>query len=134
MVKDAEAHSAEDKKKRERVEARNTLDSMIFTVERTIKENEAKVPADLKTNVEASLKAAKEKLESAELDELKTLRDDLEKHAHKIAEIVYQQANANKANGGGGTPPGGDQGPGTQEKAKDPNVVDAEFEDEQPNA
>ncbi len=133
MVKDAEAHAGDDKKKRERVEARNSLDTMIFTLEKTMKDTGDKVPADLKTTLDDSIKKAKEKLDLAETEELKTLREELEKHSHKLAEIVYQQANAQKPGGQAG-PDQGTNGAGASEKKDDPNVVDAEFEDDQPSA
>src|SRR5690606_19937495 len=64
MVKDAEVHAEEDKKRKETVEARNSLDSMIFQAEKMIKDNGDKVPAEMKGEIESALAAAKEKLTS----------------------------------------------------------------------
>ncbi len=123
MVKDAEAHAEEDKKLKEKVEARNALDSMIFGLEKTVKDNPEKVDEALKTEVEAAVKDAKEKLETADVEELNTLREGLEKHSHKIAEILYKNAQTEQATGG----QTGEAG--ASETKEDPEIVDAEFEE-----
>jgi molecular chaperone DnaK len=123
MVKDAETHAEEDKKLKEKVEARNALDSMVFGLEKTIKDNPDKVEEAVKTEIEASIKEAKEKLDTAELEELVSLREGLEKHSHKIAEALYKNAEAEGQ--AGGAQPGAES---TQAK-EDPEIVDAEFEE-----
>ncbi len=124
MVKDAETHAEEDKKLKEKVEARNALDSMIFGLEKTVKDNPDKVEEALKTEVEAAVKEAKEKLETADVEELKTLREGLEKHSHKIAEILYKSAQSEQQAAGGQS-----GGEGAAQTKEDPEIVDAEFEE-----
>ncbi len=126
MVKDAEQHAESDKKRRETVEARNHLDSMIFTLEKTLKDNGDKLPAEQKSEVEAAIVTAKEKLASDDLDALKAAREELEQKSHKIAEQIYKSA-ASQTGASGAA--GGDAG---DNKSSDPNVVDAEFEEGSP--
>jgi molecular chaperone DnaK len=123
MVKEAEQNASEDKMKRETVEARNHLDSMIFTLEKSLKDSGDKVPAELKAEVEAELKNAKEVLDSQDLEKLKNAKDQLEKRSHKLAEIIYQQSSGQQAGSASQEAP---------KKDKDPNVVDAEFEEGNP--
>jgi molecular chaperone DnaK len=124
MVKDAEVHSEEDKKKRQSVEARNQLDSLVFQAEKMLKENADKVPADLKADLESAVSEAKTKLDSDDYDTLVKARENLESRVHKLAESIYKTAGA----------PAGDasQGAGGAESASSAskeNVVDAEYED-----
>jgi len=128
MVKDAEANADEDKKLKEKVEARNALDSMIFGLEKTVKDNPDKVDDALKGDIETAVKEAKEKLETAETEELNSLREGLEKHSHKIAEVLYKNAQAEQQAGG---QPGaeGTDGAGSSQTKEDPEIVDAEFEE-----
>ena len=127
MVKDAEVHADEDKKKRQVVEARNQLDSLVFQAEKMLRENGDKVPADLKGEVESAVSEAKSKLDATDYDTLVKARETLESRVHKIAETIYKAAGASAGNAQGaagadaGTPPTGSAG-------KD-NVVDAEYED-----
>ncbi len=128
MVKDAEVHATEDKKKRETVEARNALDSLVFQAEKTLSESKDKIPANIKADVESAVSEAKSKVSSDDLETLKAAREALEKKFHAMAEELY------KSTGGAGpqagasatdSAPGGEQG----SSKKDDNVVDAEFED-----
>jgi molecular chaperone DnaK len=123
MVKDAESHASEDKAKRELIEARNTLDSMIFSVEKTMKDNADKVPADLKSTLEEAIKDAKGKLESQDAEVLKKAREELESKMHKLAESMYKQTTAQQSPGGPSHSEGGSS------SGKKDDVVDAEFED-----
>ena len=125
MVKDAEIHADEDKKKRETVEAHNGLDSMIFQAEKMIKDNGEKLPADLKTEVETALTEAKTKLSSDDIEVLKKAREELETRVHKLAEALYKNAGASA---GTGPDAGASGGAGPDAKSKD-DVVDAEYEE-----
>jgi molecular chaperone DnaK len=126
MVKDAEVHAEEDKKKRQVVEARNQLDSLVFQAEKMLRENADKVPAELKTEVESAVSEAKTKLDSPDYDTLVKARETLETRVHKIAETIYKAAGASAgAAQGEGTDAGGPT-PGTSGKD---TVVDAEYED-----
>ncbi len=134
MVKDAEAHAVDDKKKREVVEERNKLDSLVYNIEKTLKDNESKISAASKEPVEAALKRAKEKLDSQDAAALKTAHDELTQASHKMAEELYK-AGAQQAGGDGGPPPGGPTTDGGAAEPKKPgdDVVDAEFEEQPRN-
>jgi molecular chaperone DnaK len=130
MVADAEAHADDDKKRRELVEERNKLDSLIYNIEKMLNESGDKVSAEAKTPVEEALKAAKEKLDSQEVGELKTAHDALTQASHKMAEELYKAGAAAGPEAGGPDAGGADAGPGADDKGDDDdNVVDAEFEE-----
>jgi molecular chaperone DnaK len=123
MVKEAEANKEADRQRREAVENRNQLDSLIFSTEKSLKEGEGKVPADIKSELESALASAKAKLDSGDAAELKAAKDELEAKSHKLAEALYKQAAAGQQAGASA------QGSAGGQKSSDPNVVDAEFED-----
>ena len=101
---------------------------MIFTVEKTLKDNSDKVPADLKSSLEDALKDAKQKLPSEDIEVLKKARTELETKSHKLAEIIYQQQTAGAgANANGQS--SSNAGSNNNSKSDKDNVVDAEFED-----
>ena len=119
MVRDAESHAEEDKRKKQEIEARNQLDSLIYTTEKTVNENKDKLPESDKKAVEDAVADAKKVLDSCDLDKLKDAIDRLTKASHKIAEAMYKQA-------GGGK---GDAGPTAEKPKGEENVVDTEFEE-----
>jgi len=129
MAKDAEAHAAEDKEAKEKIEARNQLDSMVYNVEKMLKEGGEKVEASDKTEVETALADAKTAL-SGEPDasELNAAREKLTTASHKLAEALYK---ANAAAPAGDAPTDGDAAAaGTADEAKkDEGVIDAEYVD-----
>ena len=129
MVKEAEAHKDEDKKKRDLVEGRNSLDSLIFTTEKTLKENKDTVPESMRNDVEGALVAAKEKLASTDVEVLKKAREDLEQKTHKLAEEIYKKAASRQKDEGGSESQHEDGSSKERNRANDPNVVDAEFEE-----
>ena len=99
MVKDAEAHAEEDKKQKEIITAKNELDTLIFSTEKSLGEYGNKLSPEEKQNIEVALKEAKEKLESGKSkEEFDAAKDELAKKAQKIGEIVY--AETQKAQGG----------------------------------
>lgn len=128
MVRDAEVHAEEDKQRRETVEARNALDSLIFQSEKMLKENGEKIPAEAKSDIESALAQAKTKLDSDNKDLLVSTREDLEKKFHKMAEELYKNVGAQA----GASQPGGGQAGGDQKTSKD-DVVDAEYEEGSPS-
>ena len=131
MVKDAEVHAAEDKKKRESVEAKNHLDSLVFTTEKTLKDNADKITGDVKAELEVALGKAKTALASDDVEVLKTARTELETAAHKIAELMYKAAGGASA-GGPGDAAAGAGAAGKSGKSGD-DVVDAEYEEGNPS-
>ncbi len=103
MAKDAEAHSAEDKTKRDEIEARNGLDNLVYNIEKMLKENGDKVSGSDKTDVENALSDAKKTLEGApSASELNAAREKLTAASHKLAEAMYK---ANAAGPAAGAPP-----------------------------
>ena len=127
MAKDAEAHASEDKEQREKVEARNGLDSLVYNVEKMIKDGGEKVAAADKVDVEAALAEAKKTLEGeASAAELNASKEKLTAASHKLAEVLYKAAAAAPAEGA----PGAESASSTQEeKKKDEGVIDAEYVD-----
>lgn len=126
MVEEAERNREADHKRREVVDARNNLDSLVFASEKALKENGDKIPADKKTELEGAISEAKTKLASESLDEVKAATERLQNVAHSLAQFMYQ--------GSGASP---DQGAGAQagsqesEKKKDDgdDVVDADYKE-----
>jgi len=125
MAKEADAHSAEDKAKREEIEARNQLDSMVYNVERMLKDSGDKISGSEKTDVESTLADAKKTLDSqASPAELNAAREKLTTASHKLAEVMY------KANAAAPTPDASANGaPPAEEQKKDEGVIDAEYVD-----
>ncbi|HVK83740.1 MAG TPA: molecular chaperone DnaK [Kofleriaceae bacterium] len=123
-VDDAAAHEAEDKQRKDAIEARNQLDTLIYGTQKLVKENEGKLPEAEKLMIEEALKDAESVLErNREGGDPQQLRDAFEKlqaAAHKVAEAMYKQS------GGGEAPPSGEEGGGGAPKD---DVIDAEFED-----
>ena len=128
MAKDAESHAAEDKDKREEIEARNALDGLVYNIEKMLKESGEKVQAADKSEVEAALADARKTLEGANnTAEMRAAHDKLMHASHKLAEVLYK---ANTAAGQGAAGPGGpsDESSGATGK-KDEGVIDAEYVD-----
>ncbi len=133
MVKDAEAHAADDRKLMETVQARNTLDALVHSVQKSLGEYGDKIGGDEKGKIESALKSADEllKQKDATKEALDAKAEDLSKAAQKLGEMMYQQAQAAQGGaeagsggqGGAGGQGGGSQGGGQQ----DEKVVDAEF-------
>ena len=120
MVKDAEAHAAEDKKQLEIVTSRNQLDSLVHSVQKSLKEYGDKISADEKAKIEAALKDAEEAMKSDNKESIDSKAQALSQAAQKLGEKMY--ADAQKAQGAEG---GGDAK--ASKPADEGNVVDAEF-------
>lgn len=127
MVKDAELHAEEDKKRREAVDARNQLDSLIYSTEKTLAEMGDKIDADEKAKVSAALEDAKKELDSGDAAKLKAAAETLMKASHKLSEEMYKKASAGQAAAGGGA--NGAESNGASENKGDDKVVDADFEE-----
>ncbi len=126
MAKDADAHANEDKEKREEIEARNSLDALVYNIEKMLKDAGEKVAAADKTDVEARLAEAKKALEgTGNAKEMKTAHENLTTASHKLAEIMYK-AQA-EAQGETAAPHAPEQE--KQDKKKDEGVIDAEYVD-----
>jgi len=127
LVKEAEKHASEDKKKHELVQAKNTLDNLIYSVEKSLKEYGDKITEDEKKKIEQELKAAKEVLHSEDISTLQSAQEKLTQASHAVAQKMYAEA-AKKQQGAQQTSqaePSSSQG----SKAKDKgDVVDADYE------
>jgi molecular chaperone DnaK len=122
MVKDAESHAADDKKRREVVEARNQLDSLIYTTEKSLKDYSGDLDAGIKSNIESALENAKKALDSQDAQTLRSAADTLSQASHKLAEAMYAKASQQQA-------PGQNQSKPTEGEGKKEDVVDADFEE-----
>jgi molecular chaperone DnaK len=127
MAKEAEAHAAEDKEAREQIEARNSLDSLAYNIEKMLKEAGDKVQGSERTEVESALAEARKTLEgSPSVAELKAAQEKLTTTSHKMAEVLYKANAAQGANPVEGQPVSGEP---TTEAKKDEGVIDAEYVD-----
>ena len=129
LVKEAELHADEDKKKKDLVEARNHADALIYQTEKSIKDLGDKVDASLKSDVESKTSDLKEAMKGDNTEEIKRLSEELMQASHKLAEAMYQQASQKP---GGGAHDGGESGPkggGDAGGGADDDVVDADFEE-----
>jgi len=126
MVKEGEEHKEGDRKRKELIEQRNALDSMVYQAEKTIRDSGDKVPKDLKSELEAAISLAKGKLNSEDLEVLKAAKTEFETKLHKLTENLY------KNTGAGGPQQDGSAGSSSSSSGSqkgDDNVVDAEYED-----
>jgi len=129
LVKDAEMHAEEDKKKKELAETRNHADTLIYSTEKTVKELGDKVESDLKSDIEGAIERLKKAMETTDAAEIKRLSEELTTSSHKLAEKMYSQASQQGAGPGGpGSDPGAQAGAGGTRKPDD-DVVDADFEE-----
>ncbi|HKK90764.1 MAG TPA: molecular chaperone DnaK, partial [Desulfobacteraceae bacterium] len=124
MVKDAEMHAEEDKKRKELVDARNSAESLIDQTEKTLKEHGDKVDGETKKNIESAVEALKQVKDGDDKDAITKKSEELTQVSHKLAEVMYQQA-AGDGSQAGGQEAGADAGASNQ----DDDVMDADFEE-----
>ena len=122
LVKEAEANAAEDKKKQEAIEARNQADNLIYATEKSLKDLGDKVDPALKSEVEAKTEALKKAMEGNDTESIKKASDELSQASHKLAELLYKNAQAQQ-----GAQQGGCAGGNCGGAKKDDDVVDADF-------
>jgi molecular chaperone DnaK len=122
LVKDAETHAEEDKKKRELVDARNNADSLIYSTEKAIQEAGDKLDESTKSDIDKTIEDLKKAMETDNTEEIKQLTEALTQASHKLAESMYAQASAQGQEGAEGAEPASDS-------EKDEDVVDADFEE-----
>ena len=124
MVKEADSHAEEDRKRREEAEIRNNADNLVYGTEKTLKDLGDKVPEEDRVNIEAALTEAKEAIKGEDVEKIKTTSEELAQKSHKLAEIMYQQnqgeqqAEGQASEGESGEPAEGE-------------VIDAEVVDEE---
>ena len=130
MTKDAELHAEEDKKQREAAEVRNQADTLIYSTEKSLQELGDKVDSATKDQINDKIKDLRKAMEGTDLEAIKKAQDELMQASHKLAEMMYQQAQAAGAQAGG---EGGADTSGKGEKGGkgggDEDVVDADFEE-----
>jgi molecular chaperone DnaK len=131
MAKEADAHAAEDKAARDSIEAKNQLDSMVYNIEKMLKEHGDKISGSERGDVENALADAKKALESNDKSQMDKAREALTTASHKLAEQMYKsaqpQGGAQGAPGAGPTPDASAGGDGKAKK--DEGVIDAEYVD-----
>jgi len=131
MAKEADAHSAEDKAKREEIDAKNQLDSMVYQMEKMLRESGDKISGSERGEVENAIADAKKALESGDKASMDRAREALTQASHKLAEQMYKSAGSQGAAAGGpgaGAGPTGAEG-GDGHAKKDEGVIDAEYVD-----
>jgi molecular chaperone DnaK len=126
MVRDAEAHADDDKKKKETVEARNQLDSLVYSTEKSLSEYGNDLDAGVKEGIEAALRSAKESLEGQDADAMRKAAEALSQSSHKLAEAMYAKASQQQASQKAGEQPD-DKSDGAAGAKKKDDVVDADF-------
>jgi molecular chaperone DnaK len=124
MMREAEQHAEEDKRRREEAEVRNQAESLVYQTEKFVKENDEKLPSDVKDSVNAALGEAQTALKGTDTDAIKAAMEKLATESQKMGAALYQQPGAEGAN------PGGEPGPQAQQGGAD-DVVDAEIVDEE---
>ena len=131
MAKEAEAHSAEDKSRREQIESKNQLDSLVYSVEKMLRENGGKISGSERGDVENAIADAKKALESNDKASMDNARERLTQASHKLAEQMYRSTSTQSrgsSGDGGAAGTGASSSSGGQSK-KDEGVVDAEYVD-----
>jgi molecular chaperone DnaK len=130
MAKEAESHAAEDRAKRDEIEARNQLDTMVYSIEKMLREHGDKISGSERGDVESALADAKKALESNDRTQMDRARENLTRASHKLAEAMYKAAGpapgAGQPGAGAQTPPPGANG---ASKQKQEGVIDAEYVD-----
>ncbi|MDN5697817.1 MAG: Hsp70 family protein, partial [Rubrobacter sp.] len=92
MVKDAESHAEEDKRKREEADVRNNADNLVYSVERSLSEYDGQVDVGTKNEIDEALKEAKEALQGDDVEQIRQKHEALQTASHKLSEVIYQQA------------------------------------------
>ena len=127
LVREADSHAEEDKKKKELIEARNQADAMAYGVEKNIKEFGDKVDASEKAKIEDAIARVKKAIEGDDINAIKSAQDELTNASHKLAEAMYSKSTAQQA--GAGPQAGPNTGAQAGTGKKDEDVVDADFEE-----
>jgi len=120
MKRDAESSAAEDAKRKEEVETRNSADSLAYTAEKTLRDYGDKIPADVKQGIEGKIAAVRSALQGKDVNSIRNAMQELSQAMQKVGASVYQQP-------GGPPPPGGEQGPGGKKPGEEEGTVEGEF-------
>lgn len=125
LVKDAELHADEDKQKKDLIDARNTADALIYTTEKSLKEQAGNSDDAARASIESTIINLKQAVEGDDTSEIKRLTEELTQASHRLAEAMYQQPSPSETSSGGSGP----ETYGTGSSGKDDDVIDAEFRD-----
>ena len=126
MVRDAETHAEEDKKRKETVEARNHLDSLVYSTEKSLKDYGGELDSAVKAEIETALEKAKKVMESQDTQTVRSVADELSRSSHKLAAAIYAKTSQQKQQQPSPQP---EEGKTTGDSAKKEDVVDADFEE-----
>jgi len=126
LVKDAEAHEDEDKKKKELIELRNQADSLIYGTEKNLKDMGDQIDADQKSRIEDSIAKLKTAMEGDDADVIKAAQEEATQASHKLAEAMYAKATAKETEADAA---GASEGAQAESAKADDDVVDADFEE-----
>jgi molecular chaperone DnaK len=131
MVKDAEAHSSEDKKKKEEAEVKNQADTLVYTTEKALKDYGDKIGADEKEKISKAAENLKDALKNGSVDEIKKKMDELNTASHKMAEAMYKDASRTKEGGAGSSGYTKPEEPKEEkgQSEKKPDVEEADYEE-----
>ncbi len=124
IIKEAEAHAEEDRRRRELVEARNQADSLIYSTEKSLRDLGDKVPEDLRKEVEEKISELRKAMEGTDVEAIRRATDELTRVSYRLAEMVYKQTGAQT----GGQTSSGTQETGQEKKGGD-DVIDADYEE-----
>ena len=126
MIRDAESHAEEDKKRKETVEARNHLDSLVYSTEKSLKDYGGELDSAVKAEIETALEKAKKVMESQDTQTVRSAADELSRSSHKLAEAIYAKTSQQQQQQPSSQP---EEGKTTGDGAKKEDVVDADFEE-----
>jgi len=126
LTREAESHVEEDKRKKDLIEARNQADSLVYQIEKNIKEFGDKIDASEKAKIEDHVATVKKAMEGDDAGAIRSAQDELARASHKLAEAMYSKTSGPQQPGAGAGPEAGPKAAGGK---KDDNVVDAEFEE-----
>ncbi len=130
LVKDAEQHAEEDRKKKELAEARNNADSLIYSTEKSLKELGDKIDADTKSRIEDIIQRLRKEMEGDDVEKIKSISEELTQASHKLAETMYQQASESSGQQAGAESGGSSEsGTSGSSGSSDEDVVDADYEE-----
>ncbi|MBE3096302.1 MAG: molecular chaperone DnaK, partial [Planctomycetes bacterium] len=130
MMREAESHAEEDKKRRELVDVRNQADGLAYSVEKTLNENREKLPAGDAGKIDAAIEALRKTLQGEDAAATRKAMDDLQRVSHSMADVLYKQAQARTADSAGPQPGAAPGGPGAGNAPGAGEVIDAEVVDD----
>ncbi|MDH5468298.1 MAG: Hsp70 family protein, partial [Candidatus Aminicenantes bacterium] len=129
MVKDAEVHAEEDKKRRETIDAKNQADQMVYNLEKLMRENKDKIPAKEADKIRVEIENTKKAIETDDAEQIRKAVEALTQASHKLTEIMYQQASQQQAQQGAAGSEAADQG--ASQDSSEEEVIDAEVVDDE---